>query len=166
LPFAVVKTVTHMNRWIIFSLFLFVFVACDDDKNDDNQNQRASKVTEVENRAINGQQWRVTNYTNENVDLTASFTGYIFEFDSNNLVTVTNGSDNFSGNWSVTDDGGDDDSKSEFDDIDFNLQFINPPMFVELTEDWEILSISDSKIELRHTSGSNGRIDLLTFEKI
>ena len=140
-------------------------MACDD-KNADNKDQNAAKITEVENRAINGQQWRVTNYTHENLDNTASFSGYIFEFDSNSLLTVTNGSDNFSGTWSVTANDGGDDNKSEFNDVDFNLAFINPPMFVELTEDWEILSLTDSKIELRHSSGGNNRMDLLTFEKI
>lgn len=156
----------NLNRfcWIIAAMMLS-FVSCDD-KNDDNQDQAAAKITEVENRAINGQQWRITNYTKENLDNTASFNGYIFEFDTNNLLTVTNGSDNFAGTWSVTGEDDNDDSKSEFDDIDFNLQFINPPLFVELTEDWEVINLTDSRIELRHSSGGNGRIDLLTFERI
>ncbi|HEY0742088.1 MAG TPA: hypothetical protein VGD40_11530 [Chryseosolibacter sp.] len=149
-----------------FVCLMFVGLACDD-KNEKDQSAATAKIVEVENRAINGQQWRITNYTESNVDQTASFNGYIFEFDSNNLLTVTNGSDNIAGTWSVVADNSDDDndSKSEFDDIDFNLMFTNPEMFAELTEDWEILSINDTKIELRHSS-DNGRLDLLTFERI
>lgn len=150
---------------LYFVCLMFIGLACDD-KNEKDQSAAAARIVEVENRAINGQQWRITNYTESNVDQTASFNGYIFEFDSNNLLTVTNGSDNVAGTWSVVAaKSDDDDSESEFNDIDFNLMFTNPEMFAELTEDWEILSISDTKIELRH-SRDNGRLDLLTFERI
>jgi hypothetical protein len=144
----------------VFSLVLF---SCDN--NTDDQNQSATRVREVENRAINGHQWRVTNYSEVNVDHTATFAGYIFEFDSNNLLTTTNGSENFSGSWSVT-NYDKEDIRSEFDDLVFNLNFTNPPVFEDLNEDWEILSMTESKIELRYTRGANNLSDLLTFEKI
>ena len=96
---------------------------------------------------------------------TGNFSGYIFEFDANNLLTATNGSNNYAGTWSVTDDGSGDDNNN-YDDIDFNIGFSNPRNFEELSEDWEIISISNTKIELRHVSGGNGGTDLLTFEKI
>lgn len=124
--------------------------------------RRSRKLRTARSMASNGG----SPITPESLDNTASFNGYIFEFDTNNLLTVTNGSDNFAGTWSVTGEDDNDDSKSEFDDIDFNLQFINPPLFVELTEDWEVINLTDSRIELRHSSGGNGRIDLLTFERI
>ncbi len=148
-------------------VFLCVSLVSCDDKNADDQSRHSAKVVEVENRAINGERWRITSYKESNVDQTAAFAGYIFEFDPNRLLTVTNGSDNISGTWSVSADNSDDDNTtSEFDDIDFNISFTNPPLFMELTEDWEIISLSNAKIELRHTSGGNGSIDLLTFEKI
>jgi hypothetical protein len=38
--------------------------------------------------------------------------------------------------------------------------------FESITDDWDVLSASSSKIELKHTSGGDGSIDYLTFEKI
>jgi predicted nucleotidyltransferase len=67
----------------------------------------------------------------------------------------------------VTDDvSGDDNSKGEFDDIDFNIAFSSPSDFEELSEDWEIISQTATKIELRHVSGGGGGTDLLTFGKL
>jgi hypothetical protein len=51
-------------------------------------------------------------------------------------------------------------------DIDFNIFFASPVDFSELSEDWDIITNSSSKIELIHVSGGNGDTDLLTFEKI
>jgi hypothetical protein len=50
-------------------------------------------------------------------------------------------------------------------DIDFNIFFASPVDFSELSEDWDIITNSSSKIELIHESGGNGGTDLLTFEK-
>jgi hypothetical protein len=155
-----------MRKFVCLTLIAISGLFSCDDNNEKAGNETAAKVTEVSNRAINGRQWRVTNYTEDGLDQTSAFAGYIFEFDTNNLLTVTNGSNNFTGTWSVSSDGSDDDSKSEFDDIDFNIAFTNPPAFAELTEDWSISSIDESKIELRHTSGGSGLVDLLTFERI
>lgn len=155
-----------MRTLYSFLLLLpFVLLSCDD-SSDDNKDQSAAKATEVSNRAINGRQWRVTNYANGGLDQTAAFAGYIFEFDTNNLLTVTNGVDNVSGNWAVKVDGAADDDNDEFKDVDFNIAFTNPPIFEALTEDWAIISITDSTIELKHTSGGTGLVDLLTFERI
>lgn len=49
--------------------------------------------------------------------------------------------------------------------IDFNIFFASPADFAELSEDWDIISHTASKIELKHVSGGNGGTDLLTFEK-
>ena len=37
--------------------------------------------------------------------------------------------------------------------------------FESISEDWRVLSSTASKIELKHISGGDGSIDLLTFEK-
>jgi len=50
-------------------------------------------------------------------------------------------------------------------EIDFNIFFESPLNFSKLSEDWEIISFTSSKIELKHVSGGNGGTDLLTFEK-
>lgn len=50
-------------------------------------------------------------------------------------------------------------------EIDFNIFFSAPVDFAELSEDWNIVSYTATKIELIHQSGGNGDTDLLTFEK-
>jgi hypothetical protein len=148
------------NRMFVLLSLLFI-AACDDDDNSSN-----SKITEVKNTAIDGQ-WKVTYYFDTDTDETANFNGYVFDFGSNDVITATKGSTAHSGSWSVTDDvSGDDNSKGEFDDIDFNIAFASPPDFEELSEDWEIISQTATKIELRHVSGGGGGTDLLTFGKL
>jgi hypothetical protein len=149
-----------MKKGVLAVLFIFTWLAaCDDSDEDDKKN---SKADEVQNTVVNGQ-WRIIHFFDTDADETDNFNGYIFEFDANNVLTATNGSNNYPGIWSVTDN---DDSGDDFDDIDFNIAFTNPADFEELSEDWEIISLSAAKIELRHVSGGNGGTDLLTFEKI
>ena len=148
-----------MKNGMLILLALFFIVACDDDDN----NNSNSKVTEVKNAAINGQ-WQVTYFFD--TDETENFKDYVFEFGSDGTLTATKGSTSVFGAWSVTDDGNDDNSKGDYDDIDFNISFATPHDFEELTEDWEIIAMTSTKIELRHVSGGGGGTDLLTFEKV
>ena len=48
--------------------------------------------------------------------------------------------------------------------FDITFPDANGP-FEEITEDWRVLSSSTTKLELKHVSGGDGSIDLLTFEK-
>ncbi len=108
--------------------------------------------------------WRVTYYFDTDSDETNHFTGYNFTFGSGNALTATNGTDTYTGTWSVTaDNSSDDDNPSS--DLDFNLAFSSPVNFADLTDDWDIVSRTDTKIELIDVSGGNGGTDYLTFEK-
>jgi hypothetical protein len=78
------------------------------------------------------------------------------------VLTATNGTLTHTGIWSVTDSNSNDDS---MDDLDFNIAFTTPANFLELTDDWDIQSRTDTKIELIDVSGGNGGTDYLTFEK-
>lgn len=149
----------------MFSILLFaaVLIGCDD--NDDNGKNSSETVADIQNKAANGQ-WRITYFFDTDEEETDNFTGYIFEFNGGDIVTATNGSNNYSGSWSVMHDGSHDDNHGKFEDIDFNIAFSKPNDFEELSEDWEIISLSETKIELRHISGGNGGTDLLTFEKV
>ena len=74
------------------------------------------------------------------------------------------------GTWSVEDDDSNSSSDSDdsTDDDDFNIFFPVPDTndFEDLNDDWDIVSISNNKIELTDVSGGNGGTDFLTFEKI
>ena len=84
-------------------------------------------------------------------------------------MVATKAGTTVNGSWSITDDdddSSDDDSDGDSsNDIDFNIVFNAPDDFTELSDDWDIISKSDSKIELIDISGGNGGTDLLTFEK-
>jgi hypothetical protein len=108
--------------------------------------------------------WRVTFYQDSGVNETSNFTGYNFTFGPLNALTVSNGTNNYAGEWSVTnDDDSDDDNPSN--DLDFNILFDSPANFFELSEDWNIIELTDAKIKLEHISGGDGSTDYITFQK-
>jgi hypothetical protein len=150
---------------IKFSLviaILFVLTTssmCSND--DDSPNQSANNPADVINIVNNGT-WRITYYYDTDHEETTSFNGYNFTFGASNVLTASNGTNNYSGTWSVTDSNSNDDSIS---DLDYNIAFSSPAQFEELTDDWEIIEKSTTVIKLKDVSGGNGGTDYLTFTK-
>ena len=107
--------------------------------------------------------WRITSFVDSGKDETSHFSGYTFTFGSNGILTSTNGSITHAGTWNITDSNSNDDSP---EDLDFNIAFNNSNDFEDLTEDWQIVSQSSTRIELIHISGGNGGTDNLIFEKM
>lgn len=129
----------------------------------DDNNSSSADATPVINTVTSGT-WRVTYYFDTDTDETSHFTGYNFTFGGSNVLTATNGTNSYTGSWSViTDDSSDDDNPSG--DLDFNILFSSPANFADLSDDWDILSRTATKIELIDVSGGNGGTDYLTFEK-
>ena len=128
--------------------------------NDDSPN--FIDPTPVINTANQGT-WRITLFNDSGTDETNHFTGYNFTFGGSNTISASNGTNTYTGTWSVTNDDSNDDSPSN--DLDFNIFFSSPPNFQELSEDWNIISYSSTRIALIHISGGNGGTDYLTFEK-
>ena len=131
---------------------------------DDNDSSNSSDPTPVIN-TVNQGTWRITFYEDSGVDETTNYSNYIFTFGANNVLTAAN-TNTFTGSWSVTSDDSNDDSPSN--DLDFNIFFTAPApaSFVDdLSDDWDIISYTATKIELVDVSGGNGGTDYLTFEK-
>ena len=130
----------------------------------------AAEIQQVTNIATSGS-WRITSYIDSGQDETHHYNGFSFTFNTDGTLTATDGTNTYTGVWSITDDSNsnssDDDSGSDDDDIDFNIMFNAPAPadFIELTDDWDITSRSTSKIELIDISGGNGGTDTLVFEK-
>ena len=82
------------------------------------------------------------------------------------MLIATNGAASLSGSWVVTEQSDGSDGTNTFDDIDFDISFASAPVLSKLSEDWEIIEATDTKIDLRHMSGGNRETDLLTFNKI
>jgi hypothetical protein len=130
-------------------------VSCTED------NSTGTSKDELVNTVSNGT-WRITYFFDSDTDETTNFSGYSFTFGASDLLTATNVTNTYTGSWNISDSSSDDDSP---DDLDFNIIFTNPDNFEELSEDWEVLSSTSVKIELRHVSGGDGSTDYLTFEK-
>ncbi|WP_295335173.1 hypothetical protein [Flavobacterium sp.] len=128
----------------------------------DDDSSSAQDPTPVINAATQGT-WRVTSYIDSGTDETNHFTGYNFTFASGGVLTATNGTNTYQGTWSVTSDNSNDDSPSN--DLDFNISFITPANFADLTDDWDIVTYSANTISLIDISGGNGGTDILVFTK-
>ncbi len=101
--------------------------------------------------------WKVTLFEEDGVNQTGYFNGYNFNFNTNKTVVATNSSNTVNGSWNSFVDSG----STKFD---LNFNALSGP-FEEISEDWRVISNSATKIELRHESGGDGSIDLLTFTR-
>jgi hypothetical protein len=141
-------------KLILIGLLAFSFTACEDDSNDDSQNPSNSPSSSSE--TIQSSNWEITNYEDDNENETYHFDGYSFDFAENGEASTTNGTNTVSGTWSFTNDSD--------GNLELNLDFGQQEPWDDLEDDWDVLSVSDSKIDLKDVSGGDGSIDLLTFE--
>lgn len=142
--------------WVV--AVLFVIIGCSE-SDDPAPLDPAATAQEIIDTAQSGT-WRVTYFFDTDTDETSNFSGYNFTFNANGSVDAVNGNTTVTGTWSVTPG-----SSSSMDDDHFVLFFASPPDFEDLSDDWTIVSLSNSKIELTDVSGGNGGTDFLTFEK-
>lgn len=103
--------------------------------------------------AISGT-WRVTLYTDSDNDETADFADYTFSFNDNGVLAATISGTTSNGKWSK--------SSSKFN-IDLGPKSDGNKPLGELSDDWHIISITNSEIKLGDDNESSG--ELLTFTK-
>ena len=154
-----------VNLIIVF-LLMATFLACSNDDSTNNNNDSNNIDTEIQQTSnlMTSSDWIITNFNDSGQDETSNFNGYSFSFNSDGTLVATNGSDMVAGTWSIVDDSSNDDSNDN-DDIDFNIFFASPDDFNDLSDDWNIVSKTNSTIVLIDVSGGNGGTDHLTFEK-
>ncbi|TCK67931.1 hypothetical protein DFQ05_1714 [Winogradskyella wandonensis] len=154
----------YYSAIVMLSLTLMSTQCSSDD--DAGPFDNSQEIAEIVSTAESGT-WRITNFNDSGQDETSDFNGYNFSFNSDGSLVATNGTNTVSGTWSVTDDSNSSDDSSSNDDIDFNIFFPVPETndFEDLNDDWDIVSISNTRIELIDVSGGNGGTDLLTFQK-
>lgn len=147
---------------IMLTISLMSMQCSSDD--DNNPADNSAEIQNVINTAGSGN-WVITYFFDTDSDETSNYSGYEFTFGENGVLTASNGTNTYTGTWSVTDDSNSSDDSNDDDDIDFNISFMSPANFEELSDDWDIISHSSTKIELIDISGGNGGTDYLTFEK-
>ncbi len=121
---------------------------CDeDDDNDYNDDD----VDDTDFRSvIQSGNWIVTRYMEEGEDKTSELSGWTFRFDPDGTATASLGNQTISGTWLTSGDDG---------IVELDLVFPENTVLDEITEDWDVLNYSDSKIDLTDSG------DILVFEK-
>lgn len=154
-------TLVKIASFIFLGFLLF---SCEN--TDDSSTEISTiDINEIKSLVVSGS-WMVASYKEDGIDQTSNFSGYGFTFNSEGVLGAANGSTSISGAWSiVSDSSSSNDDSSSNDNVDFNIFFTSPANFEEISEDWQIVSYSSSRIELKHVSGGDSSIDRLIFEK-
>ncbi|MCG2611199.1 hypothetical protein LZZ90_06740 [Flavobacterium sp. SM15] len=148
-------------NFLILAILLVFAIGCDDNDDTVMTNNNSQLIAAINSTVTSGT-WKVTLFNDSGTDETNHFAGYNFTFASGGVLTATNGTNTYTGIWSVTDSNSNDDNP---DDVHFNIQFTTPVDFTDLTDDWHVSERTDAKIRLMDVSGGGGGTDLLTFEK-
>ncbi len=141
---------------VFIFLISFSITSCSSD--DDNDNSNSTFQETVENNTQTGT-WRITKFIDSGIDETSDFSGYNFTFNGTGALNANNGTNSFDGTWTISSDG------SDLDDLDLNIVFNLRNDFDDLTDDWDFISQTSTKIELIDIGGGGEPDDLLTFER-
>jgi hypothetical protein len=139
-------------------LMLNVASMCSSDDNSSSSTDPTPVITIVSQGT-----WRITSYVDSGTNETNHFTGYNFTFGASSVVTATNGTNTYTGTWSIVTDSSNDDNPSS--DLDFNIAFASPVDFADLTDDWDVVTYTATTISLIDVSGGNGGTNTLVFTK-
>ncbi len=122
-----------------------------DDNNDDGD------VPEIRNIMMGGD-WMVAKYKDDGVDETENYAPYTFSFRPEHLISITTGETDpvIPGSWRVL--------RNSDNDLMVYLNLGDQDPLGELTDDWDIVSISNDRIELKD-GGDDHSDDTLVFEK-
>ncbi|WP_294818912.1 hypothetical protein [uncultured Flavobacterium sp.] len=149
-----------MNKFRILAAALVAgtLASCSDD---DTKTTTDPTVSEVFDTMSVGQ-WKVINFVDEGNDETTNFQGFIFRFNKNTgAATAVNGTTTHTGTWSVTSE----DDNDGTGDVDFNINFTAPDDFTGLSDDWDVIQVSERMIKLKDAGGEGESDDYLTLEK-
>ncbi len=137
----------------VLALLFMLNVASMCSKDDNSNSSTPTPITPI----VTSGTWRVTQFNEDGSNHTSYFTGYNFTMNANLSLTSVNAGTTKTGTWSTYTDSGAAKFVIVFPDTD------GP--FESISDDWLVLSSTSSKIDLKHISGGDGSIDLLTFEK-
>ncbi len=140
---------------ILIILTIIVIASCS--SNDDPGNVQTNEFENIKITLIQGE-WKVGNLTDGQSDHTADFESFVFTFNEDGTVAATNDLFTETGTWTY--------DNSSSSDEELVLQFSESAPFDEINDDWEIIVVSNLKIDLRDVSGGNGDTELLSFTKL
>ena len=138
---------------VIISSTIALTTSCSKDKQEDS----LFTNPQAQEQAVISGSWKVTLFTDSGNDETSDFAGYSFQFQSNGTLTATKNSVSKTGTWTLL-------SSSNKLDINLGPKTNDNKPLGELTDDWVIISISNSEIKLKDDNASSD--ELLTFRKL
>jgi hypothetical protein len=148
---------TNLMYHILFILSIcFSIASCSSDDENDNPNETLQNT--IENDTQSGT-WRITKFIDSGIDETSEFSNYNFTFNSTGVLNASNGTNSFNGTWNILSDG------SDLNDLELNIFFNLMNDFDDLSDDWDFISQTSTKIELIDISGGGEPDDVLTFER-
>ena len=110
--------------------------------------------------------WSISSYIDDGDDETADFSTFRLHFMESGVLhgtdLLSSSSTPYEGTWSLTDSNSNDDS---IDDLDFNMNFNVGNKLDDLSDDWDIISYTDTEIKLIDISGGGGGTDYLPLTK-
>jgi hypothetical protein len=110
--------------------------------------------------------WSISSYIDDGDDETTDFSTFRLHFMESGVLhgtdLLSSSSSPYEGTWSITESNSNDNS---LDDLDFNMNFNVGNKLDDLSDDWDIISYSDTEIKLIDVSGGGGGTDYLTFTK-
>ncbi|SFO58305.1 Lipocalin-like domain-containing protein [Chitinophaga sp. YR627] len=137
------------SSWILAMFFCACVMSCSN--NDDN-----NPTPSINPDAPTTGTWRVTLFTDSGKDETSDFSGYTFTFDSNGTAVATKSGTSKNGSWSAS-------SSSKKFNLNFGIKSDANKPLGELTDDWEIISLSATEIKLKDDNDDSG--EYLTFNQ-
>ena len=157
-----------------FFLMSIILVSCESDDQSETM-PRFDSLDVISAQAFVGEgEWLVTEFRDDD-DLddddsydTIDFEGYVFEFNGDGSVTATLGDSVFTGAWRIEleDDSDDDDDDDDSGEMEFYLEFnASNDILEEISDDWEILEYSDTRIRLGDDDDLDDDDELLVFER-
>ena len=102
--------------------------------------------------------WKVSTLVDGNDDNTTAFESFIFTFNEDGTVVSETDLYAETGQWSYR-------STSQ-DGEQLILEFSNTTPFEEITDDWTIVSVTNSQVELSDDGDVEGDTNFLVFKKI
>ena len=139
---------------LLIAIIVPVIISC---ANDDNKNT----VDDIEDTLQEGS-WKVAYFYHSSEDKTQNYAGYNFVFSEDIVVTVTKGTDTYSGSWFISKSTSDADLFSNI----FKLSLESPEVLIQLNGDWKVMENTGKFLMLKDDSKGDSAINHLTFEKI
>lgn len=139
---------------IFLLVAVVIFASCSSD--DDSGNANTSEFEQIKTTLPQGE-WEISTFNDKGSDKTETFESFKFTFNKDGSVEAQNDLLTEVGTWNY------DNTSGKTEKLVLKFGKLNP--FNEITDDWDIISVTNSKVELSDEDGK-GEIKLLTFTKL